>query len=391
MTSVQMSRVVRLLALSLVLPLLSTSAALAQVSTLTVPATGNPIDDGRALLAAVDQLAASERLSSTRLVLEAGVYDLGTEQLILPGLVDLVGAGRDQTVIRSACSGTGSADGTVSVLAGVVATISDLAIENLQSFNDGIGLQIASGDLSLSRVDVRVSGSFLPQAIVVSGGSPTLDDVALGVVPSAFGPSFGFRGLVVLAGAPTVDRLTVTADATATASPEAIFLAGGAPSLGTVTVDIEGSAIASGIIVTGAADARVTDAVLDVASSYRATGVSANGLAHAVLSEVDSLASAGSDMGCALATDDSGAVIAQLSAFVAAGTSADQYGLCNRGEAEIHDSVLSGSGFAVVSDDPEAQAMIVDSELEGGVAVAAGTVECDGAWDDTGTLDSSCH
>lgn len=120
----------RLLVLTCFVALVATlpSAAFGQV--VSVTCTGTPTTDGSALLSAYSGASGT---SSAPVVVQPDpcVYDIGTSTLTAKNFVDLIGLGRNDTIITSQVDrGTSPSSGTITVPSSVDAEFANLTIRN---------------------------------------------------------------------------------------------------------------------------------------------------------------------------------------------------------------------------------------------------------------------
>ena len=357
----------------------------------TVTAGTDSLANGDALVSTLASLPAGLGPSTPWLVqLEAGEYDLGSRQLALPGYVDLAGAGRGQTVVRSNVAGTTSASGLIHLPQGSVNELRDLSVANVVPFDDGIGIQTASDGTRLTRIEVGSAGIFLPVGVRLAGGSPVLTDVTIRALSTGGGAAFGFRGLEIAGGSPTVDGLTVTSTPLEASSPEAVYASAGTPLVENLAIQIAGDGIASGVIATGTTDITVVGASLDVSSAWEAHGVTVAGLASGSFDDIQ-VAAISDGQAVALATADSGWATVTGDSVLGGLGQGNSYGLCNRAITSVDATLVAGGRAAIWSDDPAATASVSDSQLDGGVLVSSGTVSCSGSSDVQGNpLGPSC-
>jgi hypothetical protein len=79
-------------------------AAATMKRTLVVSAEGTPAENGAALLAAVASIADASAATPVAVELDAGTFDLGANQLLVPSYVELIGRGQLATLITSSAS-----------------------------------------------------------------------------------------------------------------------------------------------------------------------------------------------------------------------------------------------------------------------------------------------
>lgn len=134
-------------------------------STTLVGCTGNAINDGANLLAAVAAATAPALVK-----LEPCLYNLNGGQLVMRNLVDVAGSGRDVTTIFS------SAAATVQVPSGVEAELRQVTVSNGAADN-GIGVNILSNRFLLTQMNVEVRVGRTGTGVQTVNSSPRLNEV----------------------------------------------------------------------------------------------------------------------------------------------------------------------------------------------------------------------
>ncbi|MCG8462202.1 MAG: hypothetical protein MI919_38450, partial [Holophagales bacterium] len=128
-------------ALLLALP----SGAFAQPTEIQVPCTGVPIADGTALRTAYTTIVGNTAASPFVVRPDPCLYDLGAATLTIRNFIDLIGLGRNDTIITSQVDPAVTPNnGTLTVPGGVDAEVANLTIRNDSTNNQGIALWNAS-------------------------------------------------------------------------------------------------------------------------------------------------------------------------------------------------------------------------------------------------------
>ncbi len=116
---------------------------------------GTPVANGARLLAALGSAAATSQTTRTLLRLGPGLFDLAGAQLVMKSAVDIAGASRDSTTIRSSVTGWIKP----MVVGAENSELRDLTIENLcgAGAEGASGLISIGGSTDLRRARVRVT------------------------------------------------------------------------------------------------------------------------------------------------------------------------------------------------------------------------------------------
>jgi Collagen triple helix repeat (20 copies) len=176
------------------------------VTTVVVSASSAPEANGVSLASALSHITDNSASRPYLLKVEPGIYDLGTEALLMKPYVDVEGSGEGVTTIRSAIdSGFGVVVGSDN------AELRDLTLRNTSTSTLGVGFSADSTAPRLSHVTVHASGASVTYALRVtnantvanrvtataSGGSQT---IALNVLGGVFtGSENSFRAVDGLA------------------------------------------------------------------------------------------------------------------------------------------------------------------------------------------------
>lgn len=127
------------------------------------PVTGNALASGTALLNALNGITDASTTNRYLISIEPGIYDLGTNQLVMKPLVDIAGAGLRSTILLTARTGEIHQEG-LPLAGGVVAATSselrDLTVINTATSWVGAALVIRDVfDFRLSSVKLRSKGT----------------------------------------------------------------------------------------------------------------------------------------------------------------------------------------------------------------------------------------
>jgi hypothetical protein len=169
------------------------------VTTVVVSAPSAPEANGASLVSALGHISDNSASRPYLLKMEPGIYDLGSEGLLMKPYVDVEGSGEGVTEIRSAIdSGYGVVVGSDN------AELRDLTLRNTSTSALGVGFSADSTAPRLSRVTVHASGASVNYALRLTnantvanrvtatavGGSQTITLNVLGGVFTGFDSSF---------------------------------------------------------------------------------------------------------------------------------------------------------------------------------------------------------
>lgn len=147
--------------------------------TVIVNAGNNALNNGTNLLASLASIPGTAGPNQPWLLkVEPGIYDLGGNQLVMRNFVDIEGSGRDVTTITSNVALLPQNAPTLRVPAGVEATLRELTVANTAA-GRGIGIQIASSQAFIDRVDVEANTGGIATGIQTDGVSPRVNQVSV--------------------------------------------------------------------------------------------------------------------------------------------------------------------------------------------------------------------
>lgn len=194
-----MQRIMKPLVLSLILVGLLATSASAQF-TVNVIGTNNPLTNGANLLAAIAGIPPTAGPNQPWLVkVDAGIYDLGGNQIVMRNFVDIEGSGRNVTYITSDGSLVPSFNpATIRVPANTEAELSELTVRSTAT-GAGTGVSIVTDDFLMDEVNVEVETGGDGTGVSISGFSPRLNEVF--VRGSAGGSD---TGIMIDGGAPPI-------------------------------------------------------------------------------------------------------------------------------------------------------------------------------------------
>ena len=151
-------------ALLLALP----SGAFAQTE-VPVPCTGVPVNDGAALIWAYNAIVGNSATSPFVVRPDPCLYDLGTNTLTIRNFIDLIGLGRNDTIITSQVDrGTNPNQGTITIPPGVDAEVKNVTIRN-EGTNQGYAVRNASNLFVMSKSIVEATSLTDAVAIYTEG------------------------------------------------------------------------------------------------------------------------------------------------------------------------------------------------------------------------------
>ncbi|MCG8463011.1 MAG: hypothetical protein MI919_42545 [Holophagales bacterium] len=308
---------VLLAALLFALP--SASFAMTEVQ---VPCTGVPVVDGASLLAAYNAIVGNAATSPFVVRPDPCLYDLGAATLTLRDFIDLIGLGRNDTIITSQRDRAVIPNqGTITVPAGVDAEVANLTIRNTET-RQGYAVRNASDlfviadsilevssdtdavalyTIATSRIDsVVMRADTVGQEVIAArsvglediGGNSVVTNTLITAGGNACTEAFG----IILDGS---DATILTTNVIVTCpSSTGIRISGGSKpkiSNSRIQVAANGPGTSVGIDVAGFGDnALVTDTVVRANGQASSVGVRNNGAGSTLeLSNVDARAEAG--------------------------------------------------------------------------------------------------
>lgn len=164
------------------------------------PVPGSPTDAGAALLAALAGITDNADNNGWLVKLEPGLYDLGTQSLVMKPWVDLEGSGQRITAILSAAGRAAIADGAVHLAPN--SELRDLTVENLGGDAYSVAVYSAVGG-TLTRVSAQAGGSTTRSVGVYFENDIALRDSEVYAGTGFSGDAYGIEG--VGAGRASVD------------------------------------------------------------------------------------------------------------------------------------------------------------------------------------------
>ncbi len=361
-------------------------------ATLIVSPGATEAKSGANLLSAIDAAAGSAD-QPCRVKLEPGSYDVGASGVEMKPFVDIVGSGRDVTVI------TGSRGG----LSGIVendfsnAAIRDVTVRNTFTGEDlCVGIHIGNGASPLiHNVTVEaVAGCREPIGIDISQASPVLNGVSVKAAGS--GTTVGVKQVM---GVADMRDLSVSAMTSATQqSVYALMLleAGSAESparLQKVRAVAAGGFIAYGLRL-GSGEAELRDITCRVSEAAVNYAIYLHKTAAADFS-ASTAAAQGGTQAAAIVVNDGQASFTHVTA-TAAGATGDATGLrcATAGGARtvrVRSCQISGGSFSIYETDTDYTLNVGLSRLDGPVS-AKGTLRCIDCYDPAGAdLDAACR
>jgi len=253
------------------------------------PVPNNTLASGTALLNALNGITDASATKRYLIAIEPGIYDLGTNQLVMKPAVDIAGAGPGSTLILTARTG-GLGDDGFPTIAGVVAATSselrDLTIFNTANNWLGAALMIKNVRLfRVSNVKLRSKGTYQGGRIWgIHLRDADLDAFRLEVSASEGTPSEA-RGIEILGSADVSmvhGRITVDGGGNAPYS-EGISIRGFSGTNPTVVIDsstviARGATVTNTGILTTSAQATVTNSTIEVDGGQGRTAVVASEL-----------------------------------------------------------------------------------------------------------------
>ena len=307
--------------------LVALPAASARATTIIVGCSGTPTTDGANLLSAYNGASGS---ATAPVVVQpsACLYDLGTSTLTMQSFVDLIGIGRNTTIITSQVDRTSSPNsGTITVPSGVDAEIANLTIRN-EDTTACYAVRNASSDFVIQDSNLEATCGE--------------DAVALYTVASVRG-----IGLVLLA-----DASAEEADPVRAVALEDV----GGDSVVSNTLMTSGGATANqvfGVILDGS-DATLDDVSISAGGDVSATGFSISGGSTPAISNSKAFVTGGNSLGAGVDVSGSSNVVlvSDTRLVIGAGSGGAAYGVRNQSSSSsiqlIDLNASAGSGSTQV-------------------------------------------
>lgn len=304
--------------------------------TIVVSATGTDTENGTALKAAVDGISDASVSKPYLVLIEPGIYDLGTDSLDMQAYVDIAGSGPSLTTIKSTMDST--------LTHGVINGASNTELRDLTIEGDTSGI-VANGYYSDS-------------------GSPIISNVTVNMVDTDSISQYG------------------------------LFFGGGSPLVRHVKVSILDGNISRGIHVGAGSEATILKSSITVANGT-STSIGLNGGSSGSATVIDTTIST-SGGGAAIGIDmDNGTFNLRNVSMEMSGGSSINTGirmLTSSGIVNLERSTISSSDKSLDIDVGSTTVNIGASQIDGTVDNSGGgTLTCVGAYDGSfAALDTSC-
>ncbi len=347
---------------------------------------GTSLENGTALLDALDGISDAGITKPYLLKIEPGIYDLGNNGLTMKAFVDIEGSGQQTTTITSTHSGS-SQDYTSATITGMSsAEIRFLTIENRGGGNCSMALYNNFSSPAITRVTAIASGGTLNRGIYNISSNPFMTDITLDI--SGGTSSFGIYNYSY--SSPSMTNVSITVQ---NGSSETVGVVNGtysSPSMTNVLIVANGG--------TGDNNCGIDNSTYSSPSMFKVSAiVSGTGTAYGVHNY-----------------SHSSPVMTMVTTNVSGGASS--YGLYNdyycspsvtglsvsnatqgvhnlsASYPVIRDSAISGSSYSIVNQSSADTPVKVANTLLDGVVSGSGSYACIGAYDQTfSALNASCH
>lgn len=181
--------------LFLLLVLSTNLPALAFQQTIVVsPVVGQPTASGQALLAAVNQINDAAWGKRYLVKVEAGVYDLEANSLLMKPFVDIEGSGRKLTLIRGKGRPISSGQFTGVIHGSDNAELRELAVQALGGPGEEVAIALFNEYATTFRdLDISVSGGTSCWGLRSLASTPTIKDLAISVNCSFYSAGIAAR------------------------------------------------------------------------------------------------------------------------------------------------------------------------------------------------------
>jgi hypothetical protein len=325
--------------------------------TMLVSPKTTPTESGTALLNAINGITDASASNPYLLIIEPGIYHIGTSSFQMKSYVDVEGSGQTVTTIR------GNID---SSSAGVVlgannAELRNLTVENTGGGNDCIAIYNSGASPQITDVTAKAgASSVLSSGIVNNAASPTITMVSVEATSSVYNRAVSNGA----ASSPSMNYVTIQASGAGTNM--AIHNTGSntGPQMRNVIATVTGGATAIACHSSASAAPTMTDSTFTASGATNFNwGIQAESSATLSLTNVTSRGFNG-------------------------GSGIGLYIYNTGGSAEIRHSLLSGVNNSIKNDSSSNTVQLGTTQLKG---TAAGTLTCVHCYGNSFTaLNSSC-
>jgi hypothetical protein len=341
-----------------------------------VTAGSSPTANGTALQVALVNITTNSATNPWLIMVEPGIYDLGSASLAMKDYVDIQGSGQDVTTITSTQSRGSSNLGVINVASGVHAELSNLTVKNTSS--DAIGIANSSNTFSAFRTTVLIPGGAVSSFGILSSGSATYNLINIQISSSNNSSEAIYLG----SGNPLVKDVTVNVQNTsAVVFSLGIGVVGGAATIEGANVTVGGAQINYGLETSTGAAATVLDSRFTATGGTDAYGIYLSG-ASAAFTNVTATAVTASGTSLADGFYNAGSTATvNNSTLTAKGTPTVGFGLQNAAAVTtaVNQSTLTGTADGIVVSNGSVN--VGASQVAGGAIFALGTtLTCTGAY-----------
>ena len=142
---------------------------------------GSEVENGTALLAALNSITDASSYKPYLIKIEPGVYDLRNSALYLKSYVDIEGSGQNTTTITSAHSGSVANATSATVVGFNLSELRFLTIENRGGGSNALAVYNSFAAPSLFKVTLKASGGSYNWGIYNSNSAAPMTDVTVNV------------------------------------------------------------------------------------------------------------------------------------------------------------------------------------------------------------------
>lgn len=313
--------------------------------TVLVSPKGTAAESGTTLLSALDRITDNSESNSYLVIIEPGVFDLGTDVLQMKPYVDIQGAGQEVTKITGTVSGLYSGV----VMGADHAELRSLTVEN--TGGDSYAIAICNDHVSprITNVTAVGSGGTSINRGIYNYYSPS---VMTNVTASASGGSSSYG---IYNHWSSIVMTNVSAEAAGASTTRAVYNYRESTS---VMTNVTAAASDGGSVTTGVYNSNCTPTMMNVTATATGTSGDCNGVRNHV-TEVDMIHVTASSSGCTnnrgLYNDSSTSTVRVYNSRLSSPTGEDDYSVRNLTDSSCY---------------------IGASQLEGGPAINTGSLRC---------------
>ena len=174
-----------------------------------VRAEGTDLENGAALISALAEITDASESNPYLIVLEPGIYDIGSTALQMKEYVDIRGFGQDLTTIKGNVEGGGNPPTTGVINGANHSELRQLKVEHTGGVTRAVAVfnQNVTGTFKMTEMTAEASGGTNNYGVYTNNASPTMD----GVTVAASGGNNSYGVYSYENSAPTMSNMTTTA------------------------------------------------------------------------------------------------------------------------------------------------------------------------------------